>query len=408
MHILLIADGRSPITKHWINGLLGMNITVSLISTYPCSSIPGIKEIYILPVAFAGFSGSQVKQKTEEESSNQKTGKSRSLISRFRDTFLSARYTLGPMTLPFYRFQYRLLVQRINPDLVHALRIPYEGMLAAATPEEFPLIVSTWGNDLTFHAYGSAGMRKATKQCLSRANGLTSDTKRDVRLSRQWGFDYEKPSLVIPGAGGIDLMKMNRLRSEGARLMGGLLPENVPLVINPRGFRPGSVHNDVFFKSIPMVLNHKPDVKFLCVAMQGQAEALQWIQSLNIEDSVELLPYYSQQEALWHLFQKAEISVSISSHDGTPNSLLEAMANGCFPIAGDIESLREWITPGVNGLLIEPTKPEALASAILQALDNPELRQSAAVHNQRIITERAEVSLVQAQLQVFYQRFLAR
>ena len=37
-----------------------------------------------------------------------------------------------------------------------------------------------------------------------------------------------------------------------------------------------------------------------------------------------------------------------------PEAILEAMALGCFPIAGDIESVREWITPGVNGILVDP------------------------------------------------------
>ena len=103
---------------------------------------------------------------------------------------------------------------------------------------------------------------------------------------------------------------------------------------------------------------------------------------------------------------RAEVSVSVSAHDGTPNSLLEAMACGCFPIAGDIESIREWITPGVNGLLVEPSKPQALAEAILLALDHPELRSSAAEANLKIIQQHAEVNLVRSQIQVFYKRLI--
>ena len=46
------------------------------------------------------------------------------------------------------------------------------------------------------------------------------------------------------------------------------------------------------------------------------------------------------------VFQGARVAVSPSTHDGTPNTLLEAMSCGSFPVAGDIESLREWIEPG--------------------------------------------------------------
>ncbi len=82
------------------------------------------------------------------------------------------------------------------------------------------------------------------------------------------------------------------------------------------------------------------------------------------------------------------------------------MACGCFPIAGDLESLREWITPGVNGLLVEPTKPPALAEAVLQALDQPALRLKAKEINLGLIRERAEVNLVRSQIEVFYQRMV--
>ena len=38
------------------------------------------------------------------------------------------------------------------------------------------------------------------------------------------------------------------------------------------------------------------------------------------------------------LFRQAQVMLSITTHDGTPNTLLEGLASGCFPIAGDIES----------------------------------------------------------------------
>jgi glycosyltransferase involved in cell wall biosynthesis len=173
-------------------------------------------------------------------------------------------------------------------------------------------------------------------------------------------------------------------------------------VINPRGFRPGSVRNDVFFQAIPMVIQHNPDVIFLCAGMAGQPEAVHWIEQLQVEKYVRLLPYLPQTE-LWQLFSIAHISASISAHDGTPNSLLEAMAMGCFPVVGDIESLREWITPGVNGLLVDPSSPQATADALLLAAENPDLRASAAEMNLERL-RRADINLVRTQMEVFYQR----
>ncbi len=46
------------------------------------------------------------------------------------------RQWLGPLTLPGAARQLRLLIDQVQPDLVHAMRIPYEGMLAALAGAE--------------------------------------------------------------------------------------------------------------------------------------------------------------------------------------------------------------------------------------------------------------------------------
>jgi glycosyltransferase involved in cell wall biosynthesis len=107
------------------------------------------------------------------------------------------------------------------------------------------------------------------------------------------------------------------------------------------------------------------------------------------------------------LFRRSQVAVSPSTHDGTPNTLLEAMACGCFPVAGDLESLREWITPGANGLLVAPGDPRALADAILLALEQPAFRQRARQHNLRLISERAEYTKVMHIAEEFYRKVMA-
>lgn len=397
MHILLVADGRSPTTLHWLQGVRSLGHIVSLVSTFPCEPIPGVEAMLIMPVAFAGLAGGGAASGTPHA-----PAPTRNITRRWRNAFLQARYRLGPFTLPGYGRRFKRLVEALKPDLIHALRIPFEGMLAAYAPPQVPLAVSIWGNDLTLHARGSSVMNKHTRRTLRRANGLLADTRRDVRLALSLDYDSTRPTLVVPGNGGIDLTELRQPRPEVASPAWGELPEGVPLVINPRGFRPGSVRNDTFFQSIPFVLLHCSPVLFLCPGMAGQPEAMRWVQRLHLKDSVRLLPHLPQ-EQLWDLFQHARVTVSISSHDGTPNSLLEAMTFGCFPVAGDIESLREWITPGVNGLLVQPDKPQSVAEAVRLALENPELRQQAARINLDIIRQRAEVNLVRAQVEVFYQ-----
>jgi glycosyltransferase involved in cell wall biosynthesis len=182
--------------------------------------------------------------------------------------------------------------------------------------------------------------------------------------------------------------------------------EEVPSVINPRGFR-AYVRNDTFFKAIPLVLRSYPKVQFVCTAMGGEALAEKWVDQLSVRSSVTLTPEQTHAQ-MAHLFRKSLISVSPSEHDGTPNTLLEAMACGCFPIAGDIESLREWIRPGRNGLLVSSSNSQALADAIIKGLEARELRWSAAQHNLKLIAEKAEYLQVMAKARRFYRALIEK
>jgi len=393
MNLLIVADGRSPITRRWISMLQPLGYRIDLISTYPCPAIEGIREMAVLPVAFAALSGSQAGSTAANKPSTRGN-----LVSRFRSLASSVRHSLGPWTIPFYQRKYGALIEAFQPDLVHALRIPFEGMLASYTPAEFPLILSTWGNDLTFHARSTPRMGHSTRHALMRADALMSDTLRDIRLAREWGLAAGKPALNVPGSGGINLSEIQQI-TQGTTLA------ELPQVINPRGFRSGSVRNDTFFQAIPLVLQKHPEVQFICPWMAGQREALGWVERLGIQKNITLLPMLSQAD-LWREFARSAMSISVSVHDGTPNSLLEAMSSGCLPVCGDIESIREWIINNENGLLVDPADPKDLAAAILRGLEDENLRRAAASRNLEIIRSRAEVAQVREKVAKFYEQFI--
>jgi glycosyltransferase involved in cell wall biosynthesis len=392
LKIMLVADGRSPTARSWIAMLEPLGFHITLVSSYLCEPVKGVRELYILPLAFAQFAGSQVSGGT--------TSVKKGLVNRFRPFVHTVRHWLGPWTIAGKAREYRRILAEVQPDLVHALRIPFEGMLASYTPLSIPLVVSTWGNDLTLHAPSTPKMSSLTRQTLRRADAFISDAPRDARLAREWGYDSSKPAMIAPGNGGLDLEKL-------VTATHGVEKADPPQVLNPRGIRSQSVRVDTFFKSIPLVLGEYPQVHFVCASMAGQKEAEDWVRKLDIEKNVTLLPFLPQPE-LWQEFARSQISLSISEHDGTPNSLLEAMALGCLPICGDIESIRDWITSGENGLLVDPADPVALAKAMLAGLSSTELRSKAARLNLQIIEQKATVEKVRVLVKEFLGATLVR
>jgi glycosyltransferase involved in cell wall biosynthesis len=376
MRLLFVADARSPTTLSWLRYWISRGDEVHLISTYPSNTHPQVTSYYILPVAFSGFSNKGKPVHTRE------------VVTRLRDPLRALRYILGPVSLLGFWGKFQRIVKFVRPDIIHALRIPFEGMLSYHSPVEIPFLVSTWGNDITLHARGSLLMAILTHRVLCRVDGLLADSQRDIRLGHAWGLRPNIPTLVVPGSGGIQLEKMKKMVGSVA------LPEelpNTPLVVNPRGQRPGSLRQDKFIRAIPRILEKIPDVNFICPSLCGDTQVENLIASLGISDRVHLWPQLSQPQ-LWTLFSRAQVFVSPSLHDGTPNSLLEAMALGCFPVTGNIESMREWITDHVNGILVDATDSVSIADAIIRPLSEPALQRQAANVNAELVAERADYS----------------
>ena len=385
MRLLFVTDGRSPISRNWIRYFVERGDEVFLASTFACDLDFAAHGMEFIPVAFSG---------TRKPGTHWGFSPRRRhgwIVSQQVELRTRLRQWFGPLTIPLAARKLRAYLKKVEPDLVHAMRIPYEGMLASAASDGFRLIVSVWGNDFTLHASSTPLMKVYTRRVLRTADALHTDCERDLNLARRWGFPQDQPAILAPGNGGI--------RRESFHPP--IKPVDEPVVIQPRGIR-AYVRNESFFQAIPLVLARKPEARFLCASMAEQPAAVKWVKELHIERAVDLLPALPH-AAIGNWFRKAQISVSPEVHDGTPNSLLEGMACGCFPIAGDIESIREWIVHGQNGLLVDPNDPQSLAEAMLLAMERSDLRRDAAGLNANLIATRAEYRQTMARVSDFYQ-----
>src|SRR5574342_1034574 len=217
MKILFVVDGRSPIAQNWIRHFADRADEVYLASTFAFSVDFPITSLEIVPVAF-----SALKKATQHPGS----ASVRTLGLR-----TAIRHWFGPLTIRRAAQRLRGFIEKVQPDLIHAMRIPYEGMLAAdahAPHAGGPLVVSSWGNDFTLHAPSTRLMSHYTRWTMQVTDAFHADCYRDLRLAREWGLSMEKPGLIIPSNGGI--------RSDV--FYPPAKPVGEPVVINPRGFRP--------------------------------------------------------------------------------------------------------------------------------------------------------------------------
>lgn len=402
LRLLFIADGRSPIAQNWMRYFVEAGHDVHLLTTFDHQPDMALRSVEFCPVAFSGL------WKAPSPGPGVAGRSSIAHGARWINLRARVRHWLGPFTIPRAARAVRASVHRIQPDLVHAMRIPYEGMLAAYANPAAPLVLSVWGNDFTLHAPSTPWMSRYTRLALRRADALHTDCRRDQSLARQWGYPEGRPGVVLPGGGGVRTKifhpgdaDLGKVRPAIASMLRSIPPQ-APVIVNPRGFR-AYVRNDTFFRSIPLLLNVYPDAVFLCPAMEGEQEAQRWVNQLGVAEAVRLLPYLSAQE-LGEIYRRARVVVSITEHDGIPNSLLEALACGCVPVAGELESIGEWIMDGENGLLVDAGAPGDLALAIQTVFTRPDWAARVVKHNRVVIDTRALRSVIMAEVDDFYHR----
>lgn len=412
MKILYVADISSPIALSWIRYFVrrGDEVEVLTAARGFDYNLPGMRvhHLALSSSFFVQFSASHL---SYAQRNGRKIGRVRQIASnalRSLNQQLGARSIwqsyISPLEMGKNWRRVQTVADAFQPDIVHALRIPTEGYCAAHI-ERFPVVLSVWGNDFTLHAGKSFLSGRLTRSAVTRANGLHTDCLRDVRLAHAYGYPTDGATLLIPTAGGIVPRPVAPALVARLRQQWGL-GENVPIVINPRGAR-AYVPLEPFSQAMRLILNKAPETVFVCVGLNGHPLVTNIVKRLGIEQSVRLLPYVSQEE-LAALFRLSTVMVSPTTHDGTPNTLLECMAQGTFPIASDLESIREWIVPGKNGFLIEALDAQSIADATVCALEDETLRIKARELNREMIHDKAGYEMCMGQAREFYLRVISQ
>jgi glycosyltransferase involved in cell wall biosynthesis len=101
------------------------------------------------------------------------------------------------------------------------------------------------------------------------------------------------------------------------------------------------------------------------------------IAGLGLDEKVRLPGPMSQKELLGEYRRASALCMPCrvlpADRDGIPNVLVEAMAAGAPVVATAVSGIPELVDDGVNGLLVPPDEPEALADALLRLHSDPAL-----------------------------------
>jgi glycosyltransferase involved in cell wall biosynthesis len=161
----------------------------------------------------------------------------------------------------------------------------------------------------------------------------------------------------------------------------------------------------LFLQAIPGVLQNIPDAHFVLVGSGEMDDPLRrQAEESGIADHVTFAGSRSDIE---DIFGTLDLFVSSSLWEGLPTVILESIAAG-VPVVGTLVSgTIELIQNGESGLLVEAGNPEALATAIVTALQDPVTTRNRAERAFTYISSRYAISAVTDEYEELYQRLLA-
>jgi glycosyltransferase involved in cell wall biosynthesis len=97
--------------------------------------------------------------------------------------------------------------------------------------------------------------------------------------------------------------------------------------------------------------------------------------------------------------------VASSITDGVPNSMIEGMIMGAFPVQSNSGSVDEYVRNGINGFLLEPMDVDGFAEKLKVAINDDTLVDSAVDYSYHLIKSKMDFMTVKEKVFEFYANF---
>ena len=285
---------------------------------------------------------------------------------------------------------FKKIVLDIQPDVVHsfALYVACAPILKTMKKlNELPWIYSSWGSDL-FYFQNDLKFLKDIKNVLPRIDYMFSDCKRDYHIAKSHGFEGKFLG-VFPGGGGFHLKELEEY----------LTPFKSRDIILIKGFQGRSGRVIEVLKAICDLLPKLTDFQIVVFGADASVIAFADEKQLTSKSNFTIKGRLSHEEVL-KLMGRAKIYIGNSNSDGIPNTLLEAICMGVFPIQSNPGKVtEELISEGKNGLLIDDCLDiEEIKTKIENALSHPEMMQKAVNYNLETIKPTLDFDYVKTEV----------
>jgi glycosyltransferase involved in cell wall biosynthesis len=297
-------------------------------------------------------------------------------------------------------------IQRWRPDVIHTLGLDPAGYFYFRVRGRFGLAgIGKWvlqlrgGSDLALSRLDpEASVRIG--QILRECDQLISDNEQNFSFALDMGVRKEQmsPLGTVPGTGGVDVTSL-------AKSWHGF-PSSRRIILWPKAYEcPWSKALPVF-EAIKLIWDQIQPCQIYMFSMTPETRMWYWALPERIRQCCHAEDWIPR-DRLLELMGQARVMLAPSLVDGTPNSMLEAMAAGAFPIVSPLETIRSLVENERNVLFAHNLYPHEIAETLYRAMTDDALVDSAAERNLELVRRRADRSKIRPRVIEYYERLAA-
>ena len=197
----------------------------------------------------------------------------------------------------------------------------------------------------------------------------------------------DQKSVVVNGSG-VDLKKFNIAS----------FPKKIQFLLIARLLGDKGVRE--YFKAAKAVRKNHPDIKFGLVGwIDNHPDA---ISKKELDESIDAgdIFFYGRMDDVKPAISESSVYVLPSYREGTPRTVLEAMAMGRPIITTDAPGCKETVKDGINGYIVKVKSSQALVEAMLCFIEQPELIESMGNSSRKIAEEKYDVDKVNKHMMI--------
>jgi glycosyltransferase involved in cell wall biosynthesis len=272
-------------------------------------------------------------------------------------------------TDPGWIVRLRRLARGRGFDLVHS-HLPHAGIGARVGLKGRTRLVYTEHNVWEVYRPATRLANMATLWAEDHVFAVSHHVKDSMRPRGSLARFVPRPPVEVLYHG-IDLDAVEGWRrSDGVRAELGI-PASAFVVGTVANFRAEKGHEDLI-RAADLARRSIPDVRFVLVGRGSTESAIRGlVRRSGLEDTVTFAGYRTDAPRVCAAFDVFALS---SLYEGLSIALIEAMALGKPAVVTRAGGLQEVVRDGLDGFVVPPRNPEALASRLVTLAQDPALR----------------------------------